>query len=485
MSHEMNRRAFLRIAGAAGGLAAGGSLASAGPAADGDAESTAHGKDEPMAAYHETARDIPIAGEPDVLVAGAGPAGVVAAIAAARAGASVRLIECNGCLGGTWTAGLLSWVLDSGNKPGILQEILGELRRRDTGKRFGGSIAYEPEIMKLLLERMCLDAGVRPLLHARVVAAGRDAAGRLTHAVTESKSGRQAWAAKAFVDATGDGDLAAQAGCSFDYGHPETGRAQPMSLICMVTGVTAEGITPFVRGLAEPAGKGRPKLNLLAEMKKAGVSPSYAKPTVFHIWDDLFCFMINHEYGVSPFDAAQVTEATMRARAEVFTLIDALRASGGAWKNVRIVDSAEHIGIREGRRVRGLYEVTVDDMVRGARFEDAVCRCRFGIDVHATDPAKGKGVEGRSHRAKPYDIPYRSLVAKDADGLLLAGRCISGDFLAHSSYRVTGDAAALGQAAGAAAALAATTGTSPKALEWKDIAEVVERVGAAREPASD
>ena len=474
MSAPIDRREFLRATAAGAVAAAGASPLGAGAAEAGK------GKDMPMTPYREPARDTPLVERADVLVAGAGPAGVVAAIAAARAGAKVRLIEAGGCLGGTWTAGLLSWILDSGNKPGVLQDILAALRKRGTGTKYGGSVAYDVEVMKLVLEEMCLAAGVSAQLHTRVVAAGKEI-GRLAVAVTESKSGRQAWAAKAFVDATGDGDLAARAGCEFDYGDANTGRAQPMSMICLLTGATPEGLTPFVRGLAEPAGKGNPKANLLAEMARAGVRPSYTSPTIFFIRDGLFCMMANHEYGLAGTSAADLTAATFRGRAEVHRLVDALRNLGQPWRDVRIVATAEHIGVREGRRVRGLYTITADDLAKGARFEDAVCRCHFPVDVHSTDPKKDKGIARTGVRAQPYDIPYRSLVARDVSGLLLAGRCISGDFIAHSSYRVTGDAAATGQAAGAAAALAARTGREPKDLPWAEIAGAIRCKAAASE----
>jgi len=462
MPTPIPRRTFLQTSAA--GLATGVAISTVADAAGAPIEV-------PMPTCTEPARSVPVVERTDVLVAGAGPAGVIAAIAAARAGAKVRLIDRAGCLGGTWTAGLLSWILDSGNKVGLIRELISRLRKRGTGKSFGGSVAYEPELMKLVLEEMCLEAGVDVRLHTLLAAAAKGADGRLTHAITESKSGREAWAARVFIDATGDGDLAARAGCSFDYGHPDSGDAQPMSMICLVTGIDPEAVTPFVRGLAEPAGHGSPKGNLLKEMKRAGVTPSYGAPTIFHIAPGLFCFMINHEYGVCGFNEDETTTATIRARAENHQLIDALRESGGVWQGIRIVATAEHIGVREGRRVHGLYTVSTDDLIKGARFDDAVCNCRFGVDVHATNPEKGKGIAHTGVRARPYDIPYRSLVAKDVSGLLLAGRCISGDFIAHSSYRVTGDAAAMGQAAGVAAALAAGTDRVPGEIPWTEIKE--------------
>jgi hypothetical protein len=470
MPRHVDRRSFLKT------TAAGAATLAAGPAraAEGGRQTMA-----PAKTHHELARDVPFAGRSDVLIAGGGPAGVTAAVAAARAGAKTQLLEANGCLGGTWTAGLLGWILDSANKVGLVQEVIARLNSRGAIAKYGGSIGYDVEAMKLVLEELCLTAGVRIRLHTRIVSAARGAGGRLTAAVTESKSGREAWAADAFVDATGDGDLAALAGCRFDYGQPRTGRAQPMSMIVLAVGLDPRGVAEYVRGLAEPRGEKNPKGRLLAEMTGAGTPPSYTSPTLFYLRDGLFCLMANHQYGVAGTSADDLTAATLAGRAEVHRLVDGLRSLGGVWKDMRIVATAEHIGVREGRRVRGLYQVTADDLARGARFPDAVCRCRFPVDVHSTDPAKHKGIPAQRVRAKPYDIPYRSLVAKDAAGLLLAGRCISGDFIAHSSYRVTGDAAAMGEAAGTAAALAARSGRLPHELPWKQIRAALDAARAA------
>ncbi len=425
---------------------------------------------------HEPARDTPVVEHADVLIAGGGPAGIAAALAAARAGASTRLIEVNGCLGGVWTAGLLSWILDATNKSGIMAELLRVLKDRGALRNYFSSYGYDPEDMKLVLENLCLEAGVKIQLHTRVAAAVKSGEKRLSHVITESKSGRQAWSADVFVDATGDGDVAAHAGCTFDYGRPGTGTAQPMSMICMVTGLDPEKVAPFVRGLAEPRGGKHPKKRLREEMLAAGVEPSYASPTLFCIRDALFCLMANHEYGRAGMSASDVTEATLSARAEVNRLVSALRKRGGVWKEMRIVATAEHIGVREGRRVKGLYEVTADDLIKGARHEDAVCRVTFPVDVHSTDPKKNRSIMREGVRAKPYDIPYRSLIARDVRGLLLAGRCISGDFIAHSSYRVTGNSVALGEAAGAAAFLASKTKRLPDELSRPEIKQLISKI---------
>jgi hypothetical protein len=321
---------------------------------------------------------------------------------------------------------------------------------------------------------MCLAAGVKIQLHTRVVAAAASESNRLALAVTESKSGRQAWSADVFIDATGDGDLAAQAGCGFDYGRPASGQAQPMSMIVLLVGIEPAEMAPFVRGLAEPRGEQDPKGRFLEEMRRAGVEPSYARPTLFYIRQGLFCLMANHEYGVAATDAEAITEATFRARAEVHKLVDGLRSLGGPWKNVQIVATPEYIGVREGRRIHGLYEVTKEDLIQGAEHDDAVCRVTFPVDVHSTDPAQDKGIMREGVRARPYDIPYRALIARDVDGLLMAGRCISGDFIAHSSYRVTGNAVATGEAAGAAAAIAARTKRLPQEIPWPEIHRAIQ-----------
>lgn len=444
--------------------------------------------------YREPGRNVPVDDDADVIVCGGGPAGIAAAVAAARAGARTTLLEVHGALGGVWTAGALSWIIDA-DKTGIVAEITEALDRR--GARAGearGSFGYDVEQMKLVLDEIAADAGVRTQLHTRVVAAPRGSGRRLGMVVTESKSGRQAWAAPAIVDATGDGDVSALAGCGFDYGHPDTGQTQPMSLMALVTGIRMHEVDDYVAAGAQPAGaapkpggryRGATQL-LLETLERAGCRPSYTSPTLMCIHEDLFALMANHEYGVSAFDAAQITRATTRARAEIHRIVGALRSCGGPWSGLRLVATAAQIGVREGRRVHGRYRVTLDDLRLGARHEDAVCRVTAGADVHSLTGSEGgflsRATDSLQDRAvaadnvapiRPYDIPLRALIARDVDGLLMAGRCISGDFLAHASYRVTGNAVAMGQAAGVTAAVAARSGRLPHEVLWRDVAEVL------------
>ncbi len=428
--------------------------------------------------YRESAKDIPIVDEADVVVCGGGPAGIAAAIAAARTGAKTQLLEVGGCLGGVWTAGLLCWILDTKDKPGLLLEIMQELKNRNAGYLNPSTyapFAYDAEIMKLLLEEMCVDAGSRVRLHTRVVSTATDGDNRLRLAITESKSGREAWAGKIFIDATGDGDLAAQAGCGFDFGRPEDRKTQPMSMMALLTGLNQENIPDFVRGSEKNSSI--TKKRLLAEIEKAGYTPSYTRPTLFRIYDDLFLLAGNHEYEYSAIDADDVTQATIHSRAEVHKIVDALRSLGGRWQNVRIVATNEHIGIREGRRIHGLYTVTTEDLIEGIRHDDSVCRTYFCVDVHSVQESEGGHYTSTGVRSKPYDIPLRALIAKDVNGLLVAGRCISGDFISHSSYRVTGNSVAMGQAAGVAAALAAQKNCLPQEIPWAQMKPAIAKLG--------
>jgi hypothetical protein len=238
-------------------------------------------------------------------------------------------------------------------------------------------------------------------------------------------------------------------------------------MMAILSGIRFEQIKEFVRGTERDSNV--PKLKLLAELRKAGVDPSYGKPTLFRIHDDLFCLAANHEYEVLPTSAADLTGATMRARAEINGLVNALHRTGGVWKNLRLVATNEHIGVREGRRILGLYTVSAEDLKQGLRHEDSVCKVYFGVDVHSVRKSEGKGIARTGVRSRAYDIPLRALIAKDINGLMMAGRCISGDFIAHSSYRVTGNAVVLGQAAGITAALAAKTNRLPQDVPWEQI----------------
>lgn len=394
--------------------------------------------------FDEPGRLLPVKGGYDLIVAGGGPAGVSAALAAARRGKRVAVLEAHGSLGGIWTSGLLGCMLDF-DQCETTRELT--TRLEELGARHEmdpATFTYEPEYMKLVLDRMCAEAGVEVRLHTSVVAAYRDVSGRrIETVVTESKSGREAWTAKAFADCTGDGDLAARAGCGFDIGDVD-GTDQPASMDAILAVEDARALEPF-------AVYRRPWLEatdaFAAELKRAGVTASYRRPTLYVLHPHLVLMMANHEYGVKIDDAAAVSAASVRAREENHRIVRALAGLGGVWKNVRLVATAEQLGHRTARRIHGRAKVTVADLIAGAQPPDGVCTVHFTVDVHAPT-ASAAATDDRNIRTKPYRIPLRALQAKDADNLWMAGRCLSGDYVAHSSYRVTGVAVATGEAVG-------------------------------------
>jgi len=422
----------------------------------------------------EPTRKLPVAAACDVIVVGGGPAGIAAAVSAARAGAKVRLLELQGSLGGIWTSGLMGCVFDF-DKSSIDREII---RRLDAcGARsprhpvpafkdaknasWRSNFVYEPERMRIVCEEMCAEAGVRFTLQCPVVAAMRGKDGRkLSAVVTESKSGRQAWKAKCFIDCSGDGDLAALSGCGYDVGYGPDRVDQPASLVALVWVPDDSALARFAVNDPSTYGPNRrqtvnPKKELLAELRRAGISPSYSDPTLFRLRGGLCALMANHEYGLRMDDAQAITDATVRARAEVSRLVDALDALGGPWKGTRVILTAEQIGHRGARRIHGRATVAVEDVAAGRVWPDGVTTSNAGIDIHAlTYASNEKQAAGQTFGAsfRPFQIPLDALRAKDADNLFMAGRCISGDFIAQASYRMTGSAVAMGEAAGRAAA---------------------------------
>ncbi len=276
---DSSRRQFLKAT--AGGLIVSASLTSPDTRAADTAESTrvanpvsgdvlqthgsisADGKQ-----FLEQQRTLPVAGKTDVLVCGGGPAGISAALAAARVGVSVQLIEVAGCLGGVWTVGLLTKVLDSENKSGIMAELLKKFSScgSEVARKTNGTV-YDPEIAKLVLEELCVEAGVKIRLHTRLVGAVTDESNRVVAVLTESKSGREAWLADRFVDCSGDGDLAAHTGCRFDVGIGSDCACQPMSMLALLTGVDPDAIRPFIRETGPSA-----KTRFLKLMEDHGVN---------------------------------------------------------------------------------------------------------------------------------------------------------------------------------------------------------------------
>jgi len=413
---------------------------------------------------YEPSKSIPVVRETDVLVCGGGPAGIAAAFTAARAGAKVLVLERHPFLGGVWTAGALTIILDVQNKSGLVQELSQRLEARGEVGHYHpwfSAPIYGIEAMKGLLDEMVEETGIEVQLYTQVVAVAREGS-RVTGVFTESKSGREFIRAKVVIDTTGDGDVCAQAGCNFEYGRPEDGKVQPMTLYGRIGGY---------RGLHA---RHQPMLGIA---KSAGFQLSYERVTLFPQpgQPGVFMLMATHLFA-SALDARELTRAEFQGRKEIRELVQVLKTHGGDdWKDIYLIDTGPFVGVREARRILGKYYLTGEDLKAGRRFNDAVCRVCFNVDIHHPDPKEGRGLF--NIKVTPYDIPYRCLLARDLDNVMMAGRCISGDNLAHASYRVTGDAVATGEAAGLAAAIAVESG---KELDSIDVPAFLEKLSQMR-----
>jgi hypothetical protein len=416
-------------------------------------------------------------GDFDVAVCGGGIAGVCAAVSSARSGAKTILIERSGSLGGTLTEGFMPLILDADNKGGLVKELFAFLsshgmtlarrgaRTDENGKRIDGRMV-DTEGCKYFFDKTCAEAGVTLLLYSQVTAVKREE-GSITSALVVTECGNYSVNAKMFIDATGNGSLAALAGCEWECGTPDTGAPSPTSLSLCTVGIPEE---------YDGTDSVDDKRSYSDMLEKNGITISGGLATVKKLpslktWN----MGINFQYGVTPDDINSLTRATLEGRRESFEVIEAHKSISG-YEDIYTVFTGSHIGIREGRRVYGEYRITDEDILSGSRFDDAVCLVTFGVDVHKLK-ADDTDECSRGYRTKPYHIPYRALIPKGCDNLLLAGRCISGDFYPHASYRVMGNMAATGEASGYAAVKCVELGITPKKLNGVLITEFMKLKG--------
>ena len=405
----------------------------------------------------------------DVVVCGGGFAGVAAAVNAARQGVSTALIESGGELGGDITKGFVPQLLDTEGKGGFVRALFaylnhgGHTRARrgarydETGKKIPGSL-IEPEHLKYFLESSLKSAGV-DVFYYSIASHAQLENKQITHLLVATEAGNYCLTAKVFIDATGNGQLAAMAGCAYEFGHPGTGKPQPASMSMLITGVPED----FQQTDSLPD-----KAALKAKFEEAGISISANEILMIRsAIDGCWILSANYQYDVPHDDILGISQATRDGRMECVEIVDALRKLPG-FENVTVLLISSHLGIREGKRILGEHQLNFEDITSGAKFDDGICVARMGIDVHAID-ATDKRDYNRGKYVVPYHIPYRSLLPEGCDNLLLAGRCISGDFYAHSSYRVIGNVIPMGEAAGYSAAVCAKENILPAQVDGKTV----------------
>lgn len=419
------------------------------------------------------ARGIPLKYEADVFVAGGGPAGIAAAVAAARTGCKVFLAEAQGCLGGMGTAGLVPAFMSFSDGVNFLAGGVGR-EVYDRCFRYGvqgpedrydpshAALAIRPEALKRLYDDLLTESGVEFTFFTQVVAVEFNA-GRVDFVVCASKSGLFAARAAAYVDCTGDGDLAAWAGAPFEKGG-ESGEMMPATLCSIWTdidwdAVRRSGLWPQAE-LPRAFGKGvfTVEDRHLPGIWRTGLSTGGGN--------------VGHEFGVDGTDERSLTKAVIVARKRLLEYQRFYREYLKGYERMELVATGALLGVRETRRILGDYMLTLDDFIRRASFPDEIGRFNYPVDMHAARPDKSSfdafEKDYKKFRYGPgesYGIPYRILTPKGLDNLWVAGRCVSADRRMQSSIRVMPGCFITGQAAGAAAALSVKTGRNSRTLD--------------------
>jgi hypothetical protein len=450
-----------------------------------------------MTASVSYTRAVPVTQEAEVIVVGGGPAGIAAAIASARNGARTVLVEQYGFLGGMATAGLVGPFMTSydieGKEPiirGIFRELVDRMVALGAAidpagvkgfSAYGGYHPYghehvtpfDPEALKYVAQEMALQAGVELKLH-RFFLDSLVKDNRIIGVVLASKSGLEALGAEIVIDTTGDGDVAARAGAPYEKGRAEDGLLQPVSLFFRVGNVDDAAVQAYMdehpddvsfRDLVREA-KGRGEFS----HPKDGFT-MFRLPRPGEWWAN-----VSRVHHVDATDADQLTQAEIEGHRQVIYLVDFMRQRMPGFENCYLLDTGTQIGVRETRRIIGEYVLAAEDVFGARRFEDAIARVSFPIDIH---DVKGGGGFFKGPRDGPYyTVPYRCLVPKEIENLLVAGRCISATHEAHGSLRVMPPCFATGQAAGTAAALALETNASPRKVNVALLRESLVQQGA-------
>lgn len=435
--------------------------------------------------------------EYDVVVAGGGVSGCAAAVSAARSGASVILIEQNAFVGGTLTACGVGPMMTfhAGEKQvikGFMQEVVDNLVKLDYSpghvpdtKQYTDTVTpFSSEGLKLVLDDMLVQSGCTVLYHTFTGAVSVDEA-KVSGITVCNKDGLNTIKGKVFIDATGDGDIAAWAGAPMTKGRPEDGASQPMTLKMKYCGVDTAKLKNHVLNNIEefPLVDEHKELFIkdipidlegfnkeVASAKKAG-ELSIARENIL-----LFGTNRNGEYIINTTrvidhdstDAISLSDAEILGRKQCAELDRFLRKSVPGFENAILEFTGPSIGVRGSRQLKGVYTLKAEDILNCRQFNSVICHSGYPIDIH--NP-KGEGTSSTflKKRGSYYSVPYEIMVCEEFENLLVTGRCVSATFEAQASVRLTPSCGAMGQAAGVAAAQAVKKGVDVKNI---DVAEM-------------
>ncbi len=416
----------------------------------------------------------------DLIVVGGGFGGVGAAVAAAREGLKVLLIEKSNALGGAANLGLVTPFMyyrtiksedEQGNRTyyylcrGVFEEIVNKVK--EAGR--GDESRFDSEYLKFALNRLVLEAGVELIYNATVVSSEREG-NKINNVTVHGKGQNVTLEANYFIDATGDANLVAMTGFPFRLGREPDNLCQPMTLCFRLAGVDTEefwrlqkdGVINELYKKLQSEGKIKnPRENVL----------------VFHYdVDGMVHFNTTRVVKLDPTNIFDVTKAEIIAREQMYEMLDFLKTNFECCKNAHIASSATEIGIRESRMIEGEYTVTGKELVDCVPFEDSIATGNYDIDIHNPEGT------GTSHyyfpRGQYYRIPYGVLVPKNSENLLVAGRCVSCDHEAQASIRIMPIVCCLGQAAGTAIAVAKKQERSVKDIDVKELQSTLIKNGA-------
>ena len=448
----------------------------------------------------------------DVVVVGGGPGGIPAAIAAARQGAKVLLVERNGFLGGNMTIGLplLAYLDKDGNQviKGIAQEFIDRLTELGACSphhwcpMHDSVTIYDDEVFKVVALDMCIKAGVEILLYTQVIDTNVEN-GELKSVTLFGKGRKMEAEAKIFIDATGDGDVGYMAGARYEKGPDNNGKLQPPTLMCTIDGVDVDRVISHLEAHPEETvladtierypgydGSYYRNLNpdqhamvafrkLFSELREKGVLP-VDRDTLISI-STLTPGRVNlnctRHKGIDGSDVKDLTRATIDGHFQNLKLIEVLREYIPGFENARLVRFYPFLGVRETRRFAGIDTLTEEDLLNGVIDETTIGLGSYIIDIH-----DGAGAGTICKKVMPYGIPYGSTVSADISNLMFAGRCGSMDSVAMSSLRVMPPLMAMGQGAGVGAALAIKKGVKPGQITPAEVREILRADGVMLEP---
>ena len=421
-------------------------------------------------------KEIPILADVDLLVVGMGPGGLCAAVTAARQGLTVAAAEHYGSPGGMANVGEISPFMPNhcGSEPldrPLYIEWVNRMRNYPasppppTAVKRGDDRSIPRYYAMLATEDMLLEAGVKLFYHHTffdVVKEGK----RISAVIFTGKSGLSAIRAKMVIDSTGDGDVAAGAGCDFEFGNAD-GYCQPMTL-CFKLSHVDRSRTPDHRTISE----------LYCRAKEAGKIDCPREDVLFFsdFDGDVVHFNTTRVIQHDGTNAEELSEAEIIARKQMREFLVFLRASVPGYEQAEIQSVASQIGVRESRRILGLEYLTIEAFERRAKFPDAIARVNYPVDIH--NPS-GSGTDLRMLGADEYyEIPYGCIVPPSVENLLMGCRAISVDHALHSSMRVMPPVCSIGQAAGMAAAMALKAGCNPAELEGSKVRAALKEFGA-------